>query len=243
MISDPHRRDHLDQRRGPRREIPPRRHRLGRTADRRTRPAGPYVDQRRGSKPHLLAGARTPVPARRGTVPALRSRGPGSHGHLRRRTASTPASSGPTTSMRGQKAGRHPDRTQPCGQTALPHDRRNRHQRQPDGVRPRAAQPRLPRAWPRAARSTAARLLEAFPVRCTCGVRYAQLERGERETLQRAYRERDVPAGRTAPLPAAPTARRTEAAIEGVLPSRANCSCATPTARGTGIPVPARSNS
>lgn len=60
------------------------------------------------------------------------------------------------------------------------------------------------------------RLLETFLVRCLR--RYAQLERGEKETLQHAYRERMYRLGEQHPY-RLPDGTLFQAAIEGVLPS------------------------
>lgn len=59
-------------------------------------------------------------------------------------------------------------------------------------------------------------LLETFLVRCLR--RYAQLERGEKETLQHAYRERMYRLGEQHPY-RLPDGTLFQAAIEGVLPS------------------------
>ena len=106
--------------------------------------------ERRGREPHLLAGARTPVPARRRTKFLLSTRPwPWRFTDTFAQAGHRPHQGGPTISTPGTKAGRHPDRTQLLRADARPHDRRNRHQRQPDGVRPRASEP--PRRWPAAA--------------------------------------------------------------------------------------------
>ena len=60
------------------------------------------------------------------------------------------------------------------------------------------------------------RLLETFLVRCLR--RYAQLERGEKEALQHAYRERMYRLGEQHPY-RLPDGTLFQAAIEGVLPS------------------------
>ena len=172
--------------------------------------------ERRGSEPHLLAGARTPVPSRRGAVPALRSRHAGAYGHLRRQFGIAARIKWTNDIYAGDKklVGiliEHSYSGQTLARTIV-------------GIGINVNQtefvPALPN--PVSMAMVAGRtfdrgeVLEAF--RRHIGIRYAQLELDERETLQRDYRERMYRLGERHTF-RYPDGTPTEASIEGVRPT------------------------
>ena len=160
--------------------------------------SGAFVDEPRRREPHLHAGARARVPARRRTVPALRSRHAGAYGHLRRLRHRRPH----------QMDERHLCRRQKLVGILIEHSYSGPTLARTIAgiginVNQRAFDPALPNPVSMAVASGRTfdrrEVLESF--HACCMGRYGQLVRGEKAALQEEYRKRMYRLGETHPLP------------------------------------------